>query len=54
MYKKLAPIREKYDITHEIQLRLHERMNKKQVIVSHMIVPKINKNDEIKKSREGQ
>ena len=29
MNKKLAPLRAKNDVTHAVQLKLHERMNKK-------------------------
>ena len=29
--KKLAPLRAKNDVTHALQLKLHERMNKKQI-----------------------
>ena len=46
MNKTLAPLRAKNDVTHAIQLKLHERMNKKVAVTSYGR----NKNhDEIKK-----
>ena len=33
--KKLAPLRVKNDVTHAIQLKLHERKNKKQIVTSY-------------------
>ena len=35
MNKKLAPLRAKKDVTHATQLKLHERMNKKQIVTSY-------------------
>ena len=46
MNKKLAPLRAKNDVTHAIQLKLHERMNK--VAVTSYGRNK-NHDDEIKK-----
>ena len=51
MSKKLAPIRAKNDVTHALQLKLHERMNKSgfEVVVTSY---GRNKNlDEIKKKQ---
>ena len=31
MKKQLAPLKAKNDVTHALQLKLHERMNKKQI-----------------------
>ena len=47
MNKILAPLRVKKDVTHAIQLKLHERKNKKQIVTTY----DRNKNlaDEIKK-----
>ena len=39
--KKLAPLRAKNDVTHAIQLKLHERMNKKW-LKRHMVVTTFN------------
>ena len=51
MNKKLATLRAKNDVTHAFQLKLHERMNKKQIVRSYGR----NKNlAKIKKPREGQ
>ena len=30
--KKIAPLRAKNDVAHALQLKLHERMNKKQIL----------------------
>ena len=52
--KKLAAIRAKNDVTHPLQLKLHERMNKSgfEVVVTSY---GRNKNlDEIKKNKAGQ
>ena len=35
MNKKLAPLRAKNDVTHAIQLKLHERMKKKVAVTSY-------------------
>ena len=35
MQKKLARLRAKIDVAHAIQLKLHERMNKKQIVTSY-------------------
>ena len=35
MNKKLAPLRAKNDVTHAIQLKLHERMTKKVAVTSY-------------------
>ena len=32
--KKIAPLRMKNDVTSAIQFKLHERMNKKQIVTS--------------------
>ena len=47
--KKLSPLRAKNDVTHPNQLKLHERINKKQILTSYGC----NKNldDEIKKNK---
>ena len=52
MNKKLAPLRAKNDVTHAIQLKLHERINKKVAETSYG--RNKNHDDEIKKPREGQ
>ena len=54
MNKKLAPLRAKNDVTHALQLKLHERMNKKnrfEVVVTSYGRNK-NRDDEIKKNIE--
>ena len=50
MNKKLAPLRAKNDVTHGLQLKLHERMNKNrfEVVVTSYGRNK-NRDDEIKK-----
>ena len=47
MNKKLAPLRAKNDVTHAIQLKLHERMKKKVAVTSYG--RNKNHDDEIKK-----
>ena len=51
MNKKLAPIRAENDVTHALQLKLHERMKKSrfEVIVTSYDRNK-NRDDEIKKT----
>ena len=53
--KQNSPLRVKNDVTHAIQLKLHERMNKSrfQAIVTSYGRNK-NLDDELKKPREGQ
>ena len=47
--KKLAPLRAKNDVTHAHQLKLHERMNKKQIeVVVTSYGRNKNRDDEIK------
>ena len=52
MNKKLAPLRAKNDVTHAVQLKLHERMKKKVAVTSYG--RNKNHDDEIKNPREGQ
>ena len=54
MNKKLAPLKAKNDVTHAIQLKLHERLNKKQIWSGCNVIVGRNKkrNDEIKKNQE--
>ena len=53
MNKKLAPLRAKNDVTHALQLKLHERLNKSRFEVVVMSYGRNkNRDDEIKNTKK--